>query len=244
MRSRADRVDSSRGHAGTHRAARGRLGAPQHRVVLEEIGRRLADDVGAGGVGAVALSGRAADVDHHRVAGLDDPIGHLVVRAGPVGAGADDDEVGPLVALGDDRLGDVPADLALGAPGRATPRIRACTPSMAAPARRSASTSAGVLRIRSSQHAPRPASAGLRERVPGSAKHLLGPHPVVDADAAHRPPAPAASAYGSSVSGQPTISMPAAGREAAGRSSAGTTRNGSPSAGTTRQVSRSRGRAW
>ena len=40
-----------------------------------------------------------------------------MVGAGAVGAGGDDDEVDPGVALSSDRLGNVVADLAFGPPG-------------------------------------------------------------------------------------------------------------------------------
>ena len=66
-------------------------------------------------VRTVTCLGGATDVHHHGVTGLQDPIGHLRVRAGAVGSGRDDDEVDPRVTLADDRLGDVSAHRRLGA---------------------------------------------------------------------------------------------------------------------------------
>ncbi len=110
-------VDALRGDARGDVRARRLLRREQDGVVLGELRRRGAHGVGAGLVGAVAVGHRAADVDDDRVAGLDDAVGELVVRAGAVRPARDDDEVDAHVALGDDRVGDVLADLALGASG-------------------------------------------------------------------------------------------------------------------------------
>ena len=132
-------------------------------------------------------------------------------------------------------------------PGLRNSAIRACTRSIACPGAAQRVDLLGRL-----AH-PQVAEdlGGEACSAPGSAsrnrEHLLGPHPVGQPDppglrAAGRP----TMAYGSSVSAQPTTSMPrAATAEAstAGTSSCGATRNGSPSAGSTRQVSRSRGSA-
>ena len=127
-------------------------------------------------------------------------------------------------------------------PGRSQPGTAACTRSMAAPASRSAATSAGLLRDRSPRSAPlaRPSS------VPGSAArkrstimaHMRSDRPTEGTGPSLR----TTIAYGSSVSSQATISRPKAPAGeacAAGSSSRGTTRNGSPDTGSARQVSRS-----
>src|SRR5690606_24613481 len=106
-------VDRLARDAGADGFAGGVLGTPQHLVVGGEVGRGLADAVHAGGVGAVAAGHLAADVDHDRLAGLDDPVGDVVVRAGAVGPGGDDGEVDGGVAGGEDGLGDVARHLAL-----------------------------------------------------------------------------------------------------------------------------------
>ena len=224
------------------------LGLLEHLVVGAEVGRGLADGVGAGRVGAVAARHRAADVDHDRVAGLDHPVRQLVVRAGAVGPGADDHEVDGGVALGDDRLGDVPADLALGAAGLEEAR---------APAR-----GRGRSRRRP-RAAPRPRPALLRIRSSRStvpAGDLLGAgHRGTQAQRHHAPTCGRRRRPRASAGGQPpgdqrervvglvpghisTPSAPAGDACAAGSSRRGTTRNGSPSAGSTRQVSRPSGR--
>jgi hypothetical protein len=111
-------VDLGAGHPRADGGDRGRLGALQDgEPLLEPPGGHAADDVGAGAVGAVAAGGAPTDVDDHEVAGLDDPVGELVVRAGAVRARGDDREVHGHVALGQDRRGDVGAHLGLGAPG-------------------------------------------------------------------------------------------------------------------------------
>jgi len=128
----------------------GKLCAQEHRVVVAELGGRIPETVGARLIGAVAGFGRATDVDHDRVAGLEHPIGHFRVRAGAVGPGSHDDEVDPGVTFGDDRVGYVTTHLALGATDpQPHSAIRACTRSMAAPARRRAWISAVLLFIRS-----------------------------------------------------------------------------------------------
>src|SRR5580658_10307374 len=86
------------------------LGALQDLVVGREFGRRLTDRVGAGAVRAVTRGHHAADVHHHGVAGLQDPVRYLVVRAGRVGPRGHDHEVHRGVPLGPDGLGDVRAD--------------------------------------------------------------------------------------------------------------------------------------
>ncbi len=127
-------------------------------------------------------------------------------------------------------------------PGRSQPGIRACTRSMAAPASRSAATSAAVLRVRSGRSTP---PAGTRRAVGSASRSLstLAAHIRSDRPTAVTPPSRRATmANGSSVSCQAIISRPRpdAGEAcAAGSSSRGTNSAGSPSAGITRQVSRS-----
>ena len=218
-------------------------------VVVGEVGGRAgADDVGAGRVGAVAGGHGAADVDHDRVAGGDPPVGGGVVRAGAVGSGGDDDEVHGRVTGRPDRGGDVRADLGLG-PARSQPlAISAWTESIAAPASRSAATSAGDLRSRSS----RSTSPARRWVLPGNAArsartcsaHIRLPRPTVPTGP---PRARTTSGYGSVPSAWSTMRTPVPGAgdaSAAGRSRAGTTSVGSPCAGSTRQVSRSCACAW
>ena len=115
---------------------------------------------------------------------------------------------------------------------------------MAAPASRSAATSAASLRMRS----PRSAALASSTRDPGSSSrkrssiiaHIRSDTPI----ASGRPSRRAISRYGSSVSchGTSSRSRPPAGDAwAAASSSRGTTMNGASAAGTTRQVSRSSG---
>jgi hypothetical protein len=70
--------------AGPGRVAGLVLRVLEHRVVLREVGGRLADRVGPRAVRAVSRRHRAADVDDHDVALLHHPVGDLVVRAGGV----------------------------------------------------------------------------------------------------------------------------------------------------------------
>ena len=110
-------VDVGGAHTRAHRGHRGGLRALQHRVVLGDLRRRLADAIGAGAVGVVAGLHRAADVDDDDVAVAQCAIGAFVVRVSPVGAGADDDECGFRMSFGDNGFGDVGSDLCFGAPG-------------------------------------------------------------------------------------------------------------------------------
>ena len=230
-------VHRLRADARPDRRAGGLLGVLEHLVVRGELRRRLADRVGPGAVRAVAAGHGAADVHHDRVARAPapGPDGSWCGLAA-FGPEADDHEVGPGVALGHDRVARCrrrpPARSGRAA---ASPAPGACTRSIAAPASRSAATSAGVLRIRSPRSAAlaRPwLGAGQRGPEP---EHHQRPHPVRQADRRRTGPSrPATSAYGSSVSSQATISRPRppAGEAcAAGSSSRGTTRNGGRPAG-------------
>ena len=87
------RVDAGGGDARPGPVARRLLRRLQHLVEREEVGAGVADGVRPGRVRAVAGRHRAADVDDHRLAGPDDPVGQLVVRAGAVRPGRDDGEV-------------------------------------------------------------------------------------------------------------------------------------------------------
>ena len=109
-------MDSAR-HPRPDRGAGGLLGVEQHLVVGGELGGRLADRVGPGAVRAVARGHGAADVHDHGVAGGQDPVRHLVMRAGGVRSRGHDHEVHGGVALGQDGLGDDRADLPFGQPG-------------------------------------------------------------------------------------------------------------------------------
>ena len=236
------------GDPGPHRRDGGALGVAQHRVVVQEVGRRRpARQVGAGAVRAVARRHRAADVDHHRLADADRPVGGAVVRAGAVRPGRHDDEVDGDVPGGADRRGDVGA--------RPRPRCgrgAATRPSAGAP-RRSP---------RRPRRAPRPppgtcgSAARAAPRRPAAARRRAARRAAPRTCSAHiRSASPTAAAgpsraattrgYGSVPSTWSTMRTPVAGAgdaSAAGRSSRGTTRVGSPSAGSTRQVSRSS--AW
>ena len=108
-------VDRLRAHPRAGVLAGGQLCPQEHGVVVAEVGGRVPQAVGTGLVRAVAGLGGATDVNHHRVARLDHPIGDLRMGAGAVGSGGDDDEVDPDVTLGDDRVGDITPHLALGA---------------------------------------------------------------------------------------------------------------------------------
>ena len=89
-----------------------------------------------------------------------------MVRAGAVRPGRDDDEVDGDVPGGADRRGDVGGDLGLGAPGaQPLPHPRRAPRRSPRRPRRSAATSAGDLRIRSS----RSTSPASRCVAPGSA---------------------------------------------------------------------------
>ncbi len=217
------------------------------RKYVDELRRRLAQGVHPGAVRAVALRRRPADVDDHDVAGLEHPVADLVVRRGAVGPGADDDEVDGGVALVEDRRGDVPAGLALGAPGLQELRHPGVHPvdGLAGPAQR-VDLLGALAHPQVAEHAGGQGLLGARQRGPHP-QHLLGPHPVGQGDPLRRcRAAPAITAYGSSVSPQPTTSTSRSRTgeaSTAGTSSPGATRNGAPDAGSTRQVSRSSGSA-
>ena len=128
--------------------------------------------------------------------------------------------------------------------------MRSCTRSIACPARRSASTSAGDLVSRNGRdHVTGEAllRAGQRVLEP---QHLLRPHPVGQPDPGRRTAQQVVQqtrhqrvgVVGLAVASIRTRSR-AGVASAAGRSSSGTTSTGSPRAGSTRQVSRSSGRA-
>ena len=68
------------------------LRSPHDLVHLAFLVGGLADMNRAGRVRSVAVL-EAAEVEHHHVAVLDDPVAHLVVRVRAVGAGAHDGEV-------------------------------------------------------------------------------------------------------------------------------------------------------
>ena len=74
------RIDRLRSHPRPRVRARGELRLVQDREVAAELLGRRAQSVHPGAVGAVALGGRAADVDDHDVAPLEHPVTDLVVR--------------------------------------------------------------------------------------------------------------------------------------------------------------------
>ena len=94
----------------------GLLRGDEHVVRVAHLGIDVADDEHAGDVGAVAVHG-AAEVAQHDVAALDHAVGRIVVRAGRVGAGGDDGEVGALVPAVEHALDQLAVDVELGATG-------------------------------------------------------------------------------------------------------------------------------
>src|SRR5664279_6528852 len=85
-------VDRLGGHTGPHRGDPGRLGPADELVdLVHPAGDLVAGcrrhHVGPCAVGEITAGHGAADVDHHDVAGLDDPVRCLVVRARTVGSG-------------------------------------------------------------------------------------------------------------------------------------------------------------
>src|SRR3954468_3125252 len=66
----------------------------------------------AGGVGAIPEH-EATEVEHHRIAGLDDPVTRLVVRIGAVRTGSDDGEADLLVPEPPQELGEIGGDVGL-----------------------------------------------------------------------------------------------------------------------------------
>ena len=110
-------VDRLGAHTGTNGRHRGGLCPLQHRVLTGHLGVRLAEAVGAGAVGVVSGLDRASDVDDDDIAGLQLPLGAFVMRVRAVWSGADDDESGLRMSLGDNGVGDIRGHLGLGAPG-------------------------------------------------------------------------------------------------------------------------------
>ena len=158
MTRRAAASTSSHGVPTVAAATAGRLRLVQHGVELGELGRRLAGVDAAGDVGAVAGAvvgeHRAAEVAQHDLAGADDPVARLVVRAGRVRPGGDDGEVHPVVALGEQPAAEVGRHLGLGAPDQRRSRRPA-----AAAATRSAAA-AGARAARRPRPRPSPPAAG------------------------------------------------------------------------------------
>jgi hypothetical protein len=98
-----------------------RAHGPGLRLVEEGVGlgHVAGDGAGvhaAGDVGAVAVRRRAAEVAEHELAGLDDPVARLVVRAGGVGTGGHDGEVHARVPLGEQPPAELGGDGGLGPP--------------------------------------------------------------------------------------------------------------------------------
>ena len=111
---------------GVHRVARGagaygldraRLGVEEDSEVVEEVLRGVANRVGAGAVGAVAVGRGSTDVDDDGIADLDNAFADVMVGACGVRAGPHDDEVSADVTLVEDRLTDVFGDLGLASTG-------------------------------------------------------------------------------------------------------------------------------
>lgn len=179
----ADGVQPLGGDAWPYGVGLGALGTQQYVVESAEVRGRLARRVHTGGVGAVAVQGRTADVDDHGVAGPDRAVGQFVVRAGAVGPGADDHEVDPNVALGDHRLRDVPADLAFGASGPQPLAHAGVHPvdGRAGPAQ-GGRLLRGLAHPQLVQHASGQLLVGAR-KYGAEGDGLLRPHVVVDAEA-------------------------------------------------------------
>ena len=226
-------IDRLAGVPGRTARVAGRLGAVQDREQVPEslVGplRRVAagDPQRPRDVRAVAAE-RAADVEHDRLAGPDHPVGRLVVRRRRVGAGADDREVGLVVALGDEPLADLPRDVGLGPADQPPGRDLGDDPIGGLGGQPQQRDLVGVL-----DH-PQVAQDGRRQGVlDRGPEGRLEPEQVHrqqrvgHADATGDAGLAAASAYGSSVSSQVTIrSGVRSPASAAPRSSRGTTTNG------------------
>ena len=182
-------VDRLGGHAGPDGAHGGVLGlraAP--RSTSTKSGGRLADDVGAGRSRSSSRSAWCRRCRPRPGRRARSPGRDLVVRAGAVGPGADDDEVdrarGPRRRSPRRCRGRPRARCGPAAATRPSGRARGRSPRRPRAARR---PRPGVLRIRSS----RSTAAGEACSAPGSAarkrQHLLGPHAVGQPDRADRP---------------------------------------------------------
>ena len=154
---------------------RGLLGLEEHGVGLGHLLGRLAEVDAAGDVGAVAdavvAEHRAAEVAEHDLALADHAVARLVVGAGRVGAGGDDGEVHPVVALGAQPATQLGRHLGLGAADQldVAGLELGGDPVGRRPARRSASTSAASLRARSGPitSLPRVKRGGRQRRAAG-----------------------------------------------------------------------------
>ena len=115
--SRAVASTASHEVPGRTASTRARLGVEEDSEVVEEVLRGVANRVGAGAVGAVAVGRGSTDVDDDGIADLDNAFADVMVGACGVRAGPHDDEVSADVTLVEDRLTDVFGDLGLASTG-------------------------------------------------------------------------------------------------------------------------------
>ena len=112
-------VDRLGGDPGPNGHGRGVVGREEHREEVTEILRRAlavvaTRDPQRPGRVAVVATERAADVEHDWLAGLDHPIGRLVVGRRGIRPGRDDRELGQLVALGSEPIPHLGGDVHFG----------------------------------------------------------------------------------------------------------------------------------
>ena len=183
---------------------------------------------------------RAAEVTQDHVAGCDDALRRIVVRAGRVRTGGDDGEVGPLVTGFEHALDQLAVHVDLPAAGEGSlahaPRCR-----RPRAATRNASISAASLTTRSG-----PVTSSARRKLTAGNAGLQvehEPRPRLVADRRDRRPATSAAtiAIGSSVSTHGRSTNASGCSTTRGASSCGITRTVSPSARTTSMVNRSSG---
>ncbi len=204
------RVDRLRGHSRPHRIDRSLLRQPQHFVRRRDVGvPRFADRVRPGRVRVVALrrSARRCRPRPHRLTRSPGPTTSDAGwrRSGRCRRSRSRRRTCPSSTMAAAMSAPTSASVR---PARSHSPTRACTRSIAAPALRSASTSAASLRIRSSRTIG-PASTCS---APGKAARIASTCSAgvksLTATRSGLPSRSTATAYGSSPSTQVTTSMP------------------------------------
>ncbi len=113
-----DPIDLLGGRAHRGGRHRGRLRLEQHVVELDELVRGFSGEDAAGEIGAVADAvvtvHRAPEIAEHDLVLADDAVAGVMMRTRGIGAGGDDGEVHPAVALGQDLTAELGRDLGLG----------------------------------------------------------------------------------------------------------------------------------
>ena len=109
-------IDSLAGDSGPHARHSQLLGVEKCGVGVAVLRPGIPQGICARLVAAVAVRHRSPDIHDHRVAALQHAIRHLVMRAGPIRPGGDDDEIDGGVAFSHDQLGDIAPHLSLRAP--------------------------------------------------------------------------------------------------------------------------------